>query len=189
MCTHTHTQTHTYCSCSICYVSYSNTAHNIENTGTAREHCSPLLQWKSNVFHILRVCLWPEASMKKCACAVLYCNLCPIRIYHIFFTLSHKRHDFRKKKNILMCVLILLVPTNLSEIILIIRRIQRDFIVDVRTSSCKVPVNPLKPELNQICYLLALLGAHHFLHVSRIRVKLLTFRLLMSYIYIWSTHS
>jgi len=43
--------------------------------------------------------------------------------------------------------------------------------------------NPLKPELNSICYLLALLGAHHFLHVSRIRVKLLTFRLLMSYIY------
>jgi len=40
--------------------------------------------------------------------------------------------------------------------------------------------NPLKPELNSICYLLALLGAHHFLHVSRIRVKLLTFRLLMS---------
>jgi len=48
-------------------------------------------------------------------------------------------------------------------------------------------VNPLNPELNPICCLLALLGAHHFLHVSRIRVKLLTFRLLMSYI--WSTHS
>jgi len=45
--------------------------------------------------------------------------------------------------------------------------------------------NPLNPELNPICYLLALLGAHHFLHVSRIRVKLLTFRLLMSYIYIY----
>jgi len=43
--------------------------------------------------------------------------------------------------------------------------------------------NPLNPELNPICYLLALLGAHHFLHVSRIMVKLLTFRLLMSYIY------
>ena len=43
-------------------------------------------------------------------------------------------------------------------------------------------INPLNPELNPICYLLALLGAHHFLHVSRIRVKLLTFRLLMSYI-------
>jgi len=43
-------------------------------------------------------------------------------------------------------------------------------------------VNPLKPELNPICYLLALL-AHNFLHVSRIRVKSLTIRLLMSYIY------
>ena len=37
-------------------------------------------------------------------------------------------------------------------------------------------INPLKPELNPICNLLALLGAHHFLHVSRIRVKLLTLR-------------
>jgi len=47
----------------------------------------------------------------------------------------------------------------------------------------KMVINPLKPELNPICYLLALLGVHHFLHVSRIRVKSLTFRLLMSYIY------
>ena len=44
-------------------------------------------------------------------------------------------------------------------------------------------LNPLNAELNPICHLLALLGAHHFLHVSRIKVKLLTFRLLMSYIY------
>ena len=45
--------------------------------------------------------------------------------------------------------------------------------------------NPLNPELNPICYLLALLGAHCFLHVSRIRVKSLTLKLLMSYIYIY----
>ena len=50
-------------------------------------------------------------------------------------------------------------------------------------------INPLNAEFNPICYLLALLGAHHFLHVSSISVKLLTFRRLMSYIYIWSTHS
>ena len=31
--------------------------------------------------------------------------------------------------------------------------------------------NPLNAELNTICYLLALLGTHHFLHVSRIRVN------------------
>jgi len=46
----------------------------------------------------------------------------------------------------------------------------------------QIILNPLNPELNPICYLLALL-AHHFLHVSRIRVKSLTIRLLMSYIY------
>ena len=75
------------------------------------------------------------------------------------------------------------------------------FLKSKRFSICEIQVliNTLKPELNPICYLLALLGAHHFLHVSRIRVKLLTFRLLMSYIhtyiyiyiyiYIWSTHS
>jgi len=43
-------------------------------------------------------------------------------------------------------------------------------------------INPLNAELNPICYLLALL-AHHFLHVSRIRVISLTLRLLMSNIY------
>jgi hypothetical protein len=33
-------------------------------------------------------------------------------------------------------------------------------------------LNPLNAELNPICHLLALLGSHHFLHVSRIRVKI-----------------
>jgi len=67
-----------------------------------------------------------------------------------------------------------------------------DVLADIRTRNFRsrkqmliaaTHVNPLNPELNPICYLLALLGAHHFLHVSRIRVKLLTFRLLMSYIH------
>jgi hypothetical protein len=31
--------------------------------------------------------------------------------------------------------------------------------------------NPLNAKLNPICQLLALLGAHHILHVSRLRVK------------------
>ena len=47
--------------------------------------------------------------------------------------------------------------------------------------------NPLNPELNPISYLLALL-AHHFFYVIRIRVKSLTIRLLMSYIYIYMEH-
>ena len=36
--------------------------------------------------------------------------------------------------------------------------------------------NSLNPELNPICYLLALLGAHHLLHVSRIRVNAVSFQ-------------
>jgi hypothetical protein len=48
-----------------------------------------------------------------------------------FSTLSHKRNDFRKKT---------LFPTNLSEIFLILRRIQRDIFINVQRTSFKVPV-------------------------------------------------
>jgi hypothetical protein len=53
------------------------------------------------------------------------------------------------------------------------------------TSTFWYQVNPLSPELNPICYLLALL-AHDFLHVSRIRVKSLTLMLLISYTYTYT---
>jgi hypothetical protein len=33
--------------------------------------------------------------------------------------------------------------------------------------------NPLNTEFNPVCHLLALLGAHHILHISRIRVKVI----------------
>jgi len=48
--------------------------------------------------------------------------------------------------------------------------------VNMLKDNIEIDINPLKPELNPICYLLALLGVHHFLHVSRIRFKLLTLR-------------
>jgi len=34
-------------------------------------------------------------------------------------------------------------------------------------------INPLNAELNPICHFLALLGAHHILHISGIRVKVI----------------
>ena len=43
------------------------------------------------------------------------------------------------------------------------------------TNSPKVHINPLNAELNPICHLLALLGAHHILHVSRLRVNAATY--------------
>jgi hypothetical protein len=39
----------------------------------------------------------------------------------------------------------------------------------VKQSLCLI--NPSNAELNPICHLLALLGAHHILHVSKVRVK------------------
>jgi len=65
----------------------------------------------------------------------------------------------------------------------LIFRVAEELLISQQGISKTEIFNPLKPELNPICYLLALLGVHHFLHVSRIRVKSLTFRLLMSYIY------
>ena len=57
------------------------------------------------------------------------------------------------------------------------------FIIFFQSDYARSCINPLNAKLNPICCLLALLGAHCFLHVSRIRVKSLTLRLLMSYIY------
>jgi len=55
--------------------------------------------------------------------------------------------------------------------------------VTISTPDINYKFNPLNAELNPIFYLLALLGAHYFLHISSVRVKSLNFRLLMSYIY------
>jgi len=42
--------------------------------------------------------------------------------------------------------------------------------------------NPLNAELNPTCHLLALLGTHHILHVSRIRVNPIRISDFMTYI-------
>jgi hypothetical protein len=53
------------------------------------------------------------------------------------------------------------------------------FTAELKNATCSIhsatassgSINPLNAELNPICPLLELLGAHHILHVSRIRVK------------------
>ena len=51
--------------------------------------------------------------------------------------------------------------------------------------STEFMINPLNPELIPICYLLALLGAHKFLHVSRIRVNKASYPY-CSFLYRWA---
>jgi hypothetical protein len=52
----------------------------------------------------MSVCLYPELSSMKCACAVLYSHLWPFWIYYIFATLSHRWHDFREERFDMKCV-------------------------------------------------------------------------------------
>jgi len=44
-------------------------------------------------------------------------------------------------------------------------------IITIISFMADISLNPLNSELNPICHQLTLLGAHHILHVSRIRVK------------------
>ena len=73
----------------------------------------------------------------QCACALLSFVACPI-LQH-FYTLSHKRYNFRKKllkeKSVFRDFLQLLFET-----FFILRRIERDMIENVYWSSCKVPL-------------------------------------------------
>jgi hypothetical protein len=83
----------------------------------------------------------------KCMRHIVICGLTSSTV---LFTLAHRGHDFRKKNQYKICVLIFCTTRY----------------------SCQILINPLNAELNPIYHLLALLGAHHILHVSRIRVKL-----------------
>ena len=70
------------------------------------------------------------------ACAVLCCHLWPLRLHHIFPHYLTKAMIFVKTLLNIKCVLwfsLQLVP----ETCLILRRIQRDIIVNIHESSCK----------------------------------------------------
>jgi hypothetical protein len=73
------------------------------------------------------------------ACAVLYCHLWPVRLYHIFPHYLINGTIFGKKLLNIKCVFWFSVQL-LSETFLILRRIQQDIIINIHRSSCKVPV-------------------------------------------------
>jgi hypothetical protein len=58
-----------------------------------------------------------------------------------------------------------------------------NLLIELKSATSKNRIiNPLNAQLNPICHLPALLGAHHILHVSRLRVKLsMTLRLIYNF--------
>ena len=70
-----------------------------------------------------------------CSCATLSSVACPAIQY--FFTLFHKRHDFRKIFiELKMCGLVL--STILYGMFLIVRRIEQDMIIHIGTGKGKI---------------------------------------------------
>ena len=69
---------------------------------------------------------------------VIYCGLS--NSYHIFPTLSHKRHDFPKKKVPEPKTCVLILSALLSETFLILRSVRWSIIINVNRFSCKEAV-------------------------------------------------
>ena len=55
----------------------------------------------------------------------------PVRLYHIFSTLSHKRHEFQNTKVTAYKMYVLIFCTPLSDTFLIVRRTERDVIKEM----------------------------------------------------------
>jgi hypothetical protein len=92
----------------------------------------------------MSVCLYSCLSYPACKsllfCAALYeyCHLWPVWLCHIFPHYLINGTSFGKLLSI-KCVFLFSVQL-LSETFLILRRIQRDIIINVHRYSCKVPV-------------------------------------------------
>ena len=147
------------------------------------------VQFNSNFLLFIRI------SIGFCLVILHSSSFVILSVYFIF--IIRLKHLFINVCHLLVIWLVVFQvshPYNNTDFTLLLNTVQAYLALKLRCfctkrvlgSTCPITfpnINPLKPELNPICYLLALLGAHHFLHVSRIRVKLLTLRLLMSYIY------
>jgi hypothetical protein len=98
----------------------------------SRNHC-----WRGEAVSIKYV--QPELPSMQSACTVLFCHLWPVWLYHIFPHYLINGTIFGKKLLNIQCVFWFSLQL-LSETFLIIRRIQRDIVINAHRSSCEVHV-------------------------------------------------
>jgi len=95
---------------------------------------------KQYVFIILCVCVsvfLPVTLYVKRMRPIIFSSVARLTLPYLC-TLSHERHEFGKKGLNIKCD-VLIFSTILSEKFLILRRIQKDIIINVHRSSRKVP--------------------------------------------------
>ena len=107
---------------------------------------------KQTVLNIMSVCLYSCLSYPACKahffCVELNSHLQPTWLYHIFT--HYLINGTTSAKTFLNIKCLLIFSPNLSEIYLILRRIQRDIIINLHMSSCKVSIVLVRvqPNLN-----------------------------------------
>jgi hypothetical protein len=74
----------------------------------------------------------------QCACVIFSCAT-RVALQHIS-TLPHKRHNLKENVYIETKMCVLIFYTSLSEIFLIPRITERDMIINMRWSPCKIPI-------------------------------------------------
>jgi hypothetical protein len=96
-----------------------------------------VLPWKSNKYYTFWACV-RSLSYRACnAHAPYYIVICSLSATTIFFHITHKRHDFRGKKFLNIKCFFLFSLQLLSKTLLILRIIQWDTAICVKTSSRK----------------------------------------------------
>ena len=107
----------------------------------------PLLQWKNNEYYTtcLSVC---SLRYPACNAHAPYCHLWPARLYSIVPHYVINGRIFGEKNLLNTKCVFWFPPQRLSEMFIILRRIEWDVIKNVYWSSCKVNVIPVRFDWN-----------------------------------------